>query len=155
MGCAVIISVLAFTVSCITIYVLPISFHSAHCFAQESALKAQKQARLGREEVDVVSTSLPAPSTGMSHLDVQIRASIAAAAPHSAEQTADTEAADQVHAGESSARSCAEQQQDMRAGGNSQLQVHTDQQRLPDKSPLTSFLGNYDSESGDESGSAT
>lgn len=104
---------------------------------------ASKQARLGREEADVLTTSLPIPAAGTSQVDAQIRASIAAVGADATAPRAqpDSTACDQSDVQPPSGRGAVDPLGD---SNRAKLSVSLEKQN---QGLLTSFLGDYGSDS--------
>lgn len=111
---------------------------------QDLAQTASKQARLEREEVDVVSTSLPISAAGTSQLDARKRASVAMAGFDATAAGAEPEfaSADQSDIRRPSGRSAVDQSAD---SSRVKLSIPPDKQQ--NQSLLNSFLGDYGSDS--------
>lgn len=119
---------------------------------QDGVQTASKQARLEREEADVLSTSLPTPHAGTSQVDAQIRASVAAAggldATDAGAQPGPT-SADQPNVQLPPGRGAEDPFGD---SSKTKLFVSTHTQN---QGALTSFLGDYGSDSDDSREHAT
>lgn len=125
---------------------------------------ASKEARLGREEFDVVSTSLPVLSRGASQIDAQITASVAAAGHHTTAAAAQPEctsadepdiestSADQSDVNKPSGRGATDP---LGESSRATASVCTDKHVAQNSGLLTSFLGDYGSDSDDSQGHAT
>lgn len=116
------------------------------------AQAASKQARLGREEIDVVSTSLPVTTTGKSQVDAQIRASVAAAERHTTAAAAQLECTSgaQPDVQDLSGRGVTDP-----SGDSSRVTASIDKHVVQNSGLLTSFLGAYGSDSDDSDGGPT
>ena len=117
---------------------------------QDLTQTASKQARLGREEADVVSTSLPIPAAGTSQVDAQIRASVAAVGLDATAAGAqpDSTTADQSDVQHPSGRDA------VYPLGSSRTEVSISPEKQT-QGLLTSFLGDYGSDSDDSNEQAT
>lgn len=120
---------------------------ASHASLQDGVQTASKQARLEREEVDVVSTSLPTLPAGTSQVDAQIRASVAAVggldATDAGAQPGPT-SADQPDVQPPPGRGAEDPLGD---SSKAKLLNATDNQT---HGALTSFLGDYGSDSDDD-----
>ena len=129
--------------------------HGTFASLQDLAQTASKQARLGREEVDVVSTSLPIPAAGTSQVDAQIRASVAAAGFHTTGASAQLESgsADQTDVLNPSGRGAV----GAPSGDSSKATtfISADKHMPPNPGLLTSILGDYGSDSDENDQRAT
>ena len=112
------------------------------------AQAASKQARLGREEFDVVSTSLPVSTGGKSQVDAEIRASVAAAERHTTAAAAQLEpaSADQPDAKNPSGKAPTDPSGD---SSRATASLPVDKHVVQNSGLLTSFLGDYGSDSDD------
>ncbi|KAL3151358.1 hypothetical protein ABBQ38_013190 [Trebouxia sp. C0009 RCD-2024] len=119
---------------------------------EEAQQAASKQARLGREEIDVVSTSLPVTTTGKSQVDAQIRASVAAAERHTTAAAAQLECTSgaQPDVQDLSGRGVTDP-----SGDSSRVTASIDKHVVQNSGLLTSFLGAYGSDSDDSDGGPT
>lgn len=120
------------------------------CVAVEQA--ASKQARLEREELDMVSTSLPVSTMGMSQADDQIRASVAAAECHTTAAAAQLECTSGAQPDVQDP--CSKGVTDP-SGDSSKVTASVDKQVVQNSGLLTSFLGAYGSDSDESDGGPT
>lgn len=130
---------------------LHIKLLASPALLQDVTQTASKQARLEREEVDVVSTSLPTPAVGTSRVDAQIRASIAQAGLDATTTGAqpDSPSADQSDVQHPSGRGTVDLLGD---SSKAKLSISPGKQN---QGLLSSFLGDYGSDSDGSNEQAT
>ncbi|KAL3160520.1 hypothetical protein ABBQ32_010824 [Trebouxia sp. C0010 RCD-2024] len=119
---------------------------------EEAQQAASKQARLEREELDMVSTSLPVSTMGMSQADDQIRASVAAAECHTTAAAAQLECTSGAQPDVQDP--CSKGVTDP-SGDSSKVTASVDKQVVQNSGLLTSFLGAYGSDSDESDGGPT